>query len=320
MRKKEESQISVIMPVYNENLIDIDMAIESILNQTFSSFELIIIDDSPSRDDLKELLVQKMAKDRRVHIFINEKNIGLTESLNKAVSIATGQYIARMDADDISLPERLYKQLDYLTKHKLDLVGCNVVNIDQIGNTIPVETFFPEKHDDIVEFLRIASPMPHPTWFGKKDVFKDNKYIDYLACEDYELLTRIVIKGYRLGNIVEPLLKYRNNPSSISNSKKSIQKVGLSFVRKNYRKNELSNYAKYIAYTKKRTYKKRINALDAYYKAIKKLKNGHSIIGLFRIGSLSTKRIVIESLFYSIKLRKLKNRILKQKRRVSHEK
>ena len=110
--------ISVIMSVYNEPLDWVQESIDSILQQTFGNFEFIIINDNPNNKELFDFLITNKIKDNRIIIINNDENIGLTKSLNKGLERAKGEYIARMDADDISLPERLEKQINFLnTNH-----------------------------------------------------------------------------------------------------------------------------------------------------------------------------------------------------------
>ena len=122
--------MSVIMSCYNERKPDIIKSINSILEQTYKLFEFIIIVDNPKNNEIIETI--KKFKDKRIKVIINEKNIGLAESLNKGISIAKGKYIARMDADDISLPNRFKIQFDYLESHPdIDVVGSNRITIDE---------------------------------------------------------------------------------------------------------------------------------------------------------------------------------------------
>ena len=111
-------KISVLMSVYNEPIDWMRQAIESILNQTYKDFEFIIVNDNPEREENQFVLNEYRNKDSRIIILCNEHNIGLTKSLNKGLTVANGEYIARMDADDIALPKRFEKQALYLAKNK----------------------------------------------------------------------------------------------------------------------------------------------------------------------------------------------------------
>ena len=123
------SNISVIMSVYKESPQILEQAIESILNQTFRTFEFIIILDNPSNFEAEKIIRKFSNQDNRIIYVKNEMNMGLSKSLNKAILISKYEYIARMDADDISLPTRLEDQLLYMKKNNLDLVGGYIEQI-----------------------------------------------------------------------------------------------------------------------------------------------------------------------------------------------
>ncbi len=129
----ENPKVSVIMSVYNGDKY-LREAIESILNQTFTDFEFIIVNDG-STDNSLEII--ESYDDERIKTINNKKNIGLTKSLNKALKFAKGKYIARQDADDVSLPNRFEKQVEYLDSHpEVALVGTSVYLIDENGKII----------------------------------------------------------------------------------------------------------------------------------------------------------------------------------------
>ena len=109
--------ISVIMSVYNEKSIYVEKSIDSILNQTYNDLEMVIVLDSPDNETLLRILKEYTHKDARVKLLINDRNSGLAMSLNRAIEVAQGEYLARMDADDISKPERLERELEYLIKN-----------------------------------------------------------------------------------------------------------------------------------------------------------------------------------------------------------
>ena len=120
----EEDKISVIMTVYKESKEELKESFESIINQTYKNIEFIIVIDNPKEQWRIDFI--KSYNDSRVKLVVNKENLGLPLSLNKALKLVTGNYIARMDADDISMPERIEKQLDFLKKNNYDLVGCNM--------------------------------------------------------------------------------------------------------------------------------------------------------------------------------------------------
>lgn len=128
--------VSVVMSVFNEEA-HVAEAIESILKQTFADFEFIIIDDA-STDGSPALIETYAQKDSRIKVFTQPENQGLAVSLNKGLRQATGTYLARMDADDISYPERFQKQFDYLERHpELGALGTFMKEIDEKGEVVP---------------------------------------------------------------------------------------------------------------------------------------------------------------------------------------
>ena len=118
----EEDKISVIMTVYKESKEELKESFESIINQTYKNIEFIIVIDNPKEQWRIDFI--KSYNDSRVKLVVNKENLGLPLSLNKALKLVTGNYIARMDADDISILDRLEKQLTYLKNSDCDLVGC----------------------------------------------------------------------------------------------------------------------------------------------------------------------------------------------------
>lgn len=266
--------ITVIMSTYHEPIDYISKAIDSILNQTYSDFEFIIVIDDPKRKDIVELIKKK--HDSRIVPLLNDRNLGLTASLNRAIDFANGEYIARMDADDISRPDRLKRQLSYLVSNRYDLIGSDISNINSNDKIIRPHVAYPRDNNSINKILRHNNPIPHPTWFGKADIFKDNKYIDFLACEDYEFLVRISLHGKRLGNISEVLLDYRINTEGISFKKKGLQRTGLAYISKNFRKKKISKYSEYKKYINSQKGKRRIKLTQKFFEIVRKLKDNSS--------------------------------------------
>lgn len=206
--------ISVIMPVYNIKSFDIiSQSIKSILNQSYKNFEFIICDDGSNDDTF--CYIKKFEKiDDRIKIIKNNKNFGLSYSLNRCIAASKGLYIARMDADDISLPDRLEKQYKYLKKNSsLDFVGSysyllRSLNTEVIGiNKVPIT---PNKKN----FL-FGTPFIHPTLMIKKNIYSSlggyNCDENVLLVEDYEFFMRAYYHNYKGANIPEPLIKYRTS-------------------------------------------------------------------------------------------------------------
>lgn len=212
---KSSPLVSVLMPVYNCDQYILE-SIESVLNQTFSDFELLIIDDC-STDNTFNII--QAIEDERIKLFQKPKNSGYTDSLNYGISIAKGKYVARMDGDDICLPTRFEKQVNFLDKNP-EVILCGTA-IQIIGTEKVLR--HPLNHDEIKVKLCFANSLYHPTLMGRIEVFKEHNYDKkYEPAEDYELWTRLVFLG-KLANLEEVLLKYRIHENQISEYKKSIQ-------------------------------------------------------------------------------------------------
>jgi len=201
------------MSVYNGGKY-LKLAVESILNQSFKDFEFIIIDDGSTDSSLK-ILKDFENQDSRIRL-ISRENKGLIYSLNEGVKMAQGEYIARMDADDISTPDRLEKQLKYAQEGGLAVCGTWAEGID-IAGIKTKEMNYPPGIEKVKAYTLLHNPFIHPAVMFRKDVFeKVGGYRDFFKyIEDYELWTRMVFK-YKTGNIPEILLKYRLHSEQIT--------------------------------------------------------------------------------------------------------
>ena len=205
-------KISVIMPAYNAERY-IECAIKSILNQTLKDFELIIIDDGSTDGTLKK--IQKI-QDSRIVIHCQE-NMGQALARNAGIALARGKYIAMMDADDISLPERFEKQVEYLESHRdIGAVSSFIQNVDSSGKPIgawgdDVNVKTPEQIRNTIVYKNCFSHAP--TMFRVKNI-KHYKYRNIKAAEDYELWLRMISDGIILAKIPEFLYLYRQHDSS----------------------------------------------------------------------------------------------------------
>lgn len=217
-------KISVIMSVYKEPVEWMCQSIDSILDQTFGDFEFIIINDNPSRDDNHCILRQYAEKDSRIVIISNLENIGLTKSLNKGLDIAKGEYIARMDADDISMPDRLEKQLLFMDSNP-DVIasGAQAVMINETGKKIGQWSVSTE-WTDLIRSLLFRSPIVHPLAFFKRTVNNIPIYYDesYVCSQDYALWATL-IKDHKIVNLDDILLQYRISTQQISTKNNDLQ-------------------------------------------------------------------------------------------------
>lgn len=234
--------VSVIMSTYKEEEIFLRQAIESILNQTYKDFEYIIILDNPDNNLHIRIIKEYANLDKRIKFYVNEKNMGLTASLNKGLGLAKGKYICRMDSDDISINKRIENQKRYLEENNYDLIGGISQMIDENGKSIYSIKKVPTNMDKIKKALRYNQIISHPTWFGKKEVFdKLNGYRNMPLCEDYDFTLRAVLNGYKISNIDETVLKYRMTSSSISRSNLYEQYLFARFITKKYSKNKIAD-------------------------------------------------------------------------------
>ena len=206
--------VSVIMSVYNGERYLLE-AIDSILTQSFRDFELIVVDDG-SIDNSPQIL--KNISDHRLRI-ITQKNRGLPNSLNVAIAESSGKYIARMDADDICLPNRLQLQYNYMQKHpEIGIIGGQARKIDENGKHIG-EMNKPIGSKYITKYIKYVCPVIHPTYFVRRDVYKKLAgYQNITPGQDYDFLYRAFNLGIRIDNIPQIIINYRINTSGNSSS------------------------------------------------------------------------------------------------------
>ena len=217
-------QITVLMSVYNDETY-LAEAVESILSQTFSDFIFLIIDDA-STDATSDILKRYAAQDNRIKIITNELNLGLTASLNKGLSHIDTPYIARMDSDDISLPERLEKQLAFMEgRPEIVALGCWIETIDAVG--APVEAFWAiyirqyQDSTDIYKALFLGkSVLPHSSVMLRVAALKaiGGYRVCFRYAQDYDLWLRFLFVG-KLAVLPEPLLGHRIHNQAISVAK-----------------------------------------------------------------------------------------------------
>ena len=224
-------KVSIIMPVY-KTAPYLREAMDSMLSQTFTDFELIVLDDC-SPDNAEEIL--DTYDDPRIVRYKGEKNVGLSNVLNVGMEMAKGKYIARMDSDDVSLPNRLQVQVDYLEQHpEIDLVS---VGMQLFG--AKEEVWIREKDPEKVKINALFhSPVLHASSVWRKESFKKNglRFIQNMVpAEDYDLWTRALLKGLKLVNLPDLLYKYRiHDAQATLQTEKSAEKCRI--VQQNYLK------------------------------------------------------------------------------------
>lgn len=197
--------VSILMPVYNTASF-LKEAMDSILSQTFTDFELIVLNDC-SPDNAEEIL--DIYDDPRIVRYKGEKNVGLSNVLNVGIDMAQGKYIARMDSDDLSLPKRLEVQVNFLETHpNIDLVS---VGMQLFGAR--EEVWIRERNPEKVKVTALFfSPVLHASSLWRKESFERHRLRfrqEMVPAEDYDLWTRALLAGLQLANLPDILYKYR---------------------------------------------------------------------------------------------------------------
>lgn len=217
---KSTPLVSVIMPVYNGEKY-LREAVDSILAQTFIDFEFIIIDDGST--DATAKILDSYADPRIIRIN-NRQNVGISTSSNDGIALAKGEYIARMDADDISLADRFEKQVAFLDHHlQIGVVGSSIKTINKQGQIIGSGSL-PTDPELMEWVLLFGSPMAHPSVMMRTDLVKKigGYSKEYPSAHDYDLFGRLS-KHTKLANLSECLLLYRIHAESISNKGRTSQ-------------------------------------------------------------------------------------------------
>lgn len=235
--------VSVLMPCYNAEK-HLEEAMTSILEQTYSNLEIIAINDC-STDKTGELLNRLALSDSRIKVFNNDTNLRLIETLNRGVTLCNGEYIARMDADDIALPLRIEKEVKFLEENKdHDIVSSLFLAFPTDKPSKQDLHHNPLKHEDLKAYMLFKSGICHPASMIRKRVFTElglKFEKEFLHVEDYALWSKAIYQT-KIANIGEPLLLYRVHQNQVSSlheelqleNKKKVyqihcQKLGLAF-------------------------------------------------------------------------------------------
>jgi len=225
-------KVSVLMPVYNGEKY-LREAIDSILNQTFTDFEFLIIDDG-STDDSRKIISHYT--DKRIRLIKNKQNLGLARSLNKVIELSLGLYLARMDADDISLPNRLQLQVSEMEKNaNLGVVGSWVEIFGKAKDNNIWK--YPESNDEISSQLLLHCCFAHPTVLINKRLINQYNYSypEIRYGEDYAFWLKMN-KNLEYKNVQQVLLKYRITNSSLSRGNKDAYSESIRNIQKEYLK------------------------------------------------------------------------------------
>lgn len=229
--------VSVLIPCYNCEKY-VEEAVMSIIKQTYSNLEILVIDDG-STDNTKSILQKLTQKDSRIRYIKNEENLKLIKTLNKGLDLCNGKYIARMDADDISLPTRIEKQVDFFETHpEIGVVGTYIQIFGVRKSVWKMDT----KDKYIRAHLFCNSSFAHPSVMMRTSILRDNRLYyntDYPHAEDYKLWCDIA-QYTKLANIPEVLLYYRINENQVSNKYNKEQKETAQRIREEYINNFLA--------------------------------------------------------------------------------
>ena len=231
MSKTEAHLVSVVMPAYNAET-HIEEAINSILRQTYKDFEFIIINDA-STDSTLDIIKKFSKKDKRIQIISNKRNLNIGKSLNLGVAKSQGKYIARMDADDISFPNRLAQQVQLLNNNpKVAVTGGDIVLIKEDGTILHTRKYESNSERMKKNIFRF-SPFAHPTTMYRKNIFDEFNGYDPAKSpsEDIDLWIKIGSK-YDFGSVTSPTLYYRTYVKSSSNKK--LRQVELNTIKMRY--------------------------------------------------------------------------------------
>ena len=218
----------------------IQFAYESVLRQTFTDFELIIVCDNPDHSD--GIAYVENLRDDRVRMIMNERNLGPTRSFNIGIAASTGEYIAKFDADDICLPERLQRQVQYLDGHpEVSICATDAHSIDENGKIIR-RNKYRRKRDQAQ--IAIRNCIAHPSVMFRRSLMKLRYPLyneDYRYAQDYELWQFLTLNGHKIHTLDEVLLLYRRSERQISCARKSEQAGFFKKAHKNFINNWLYN-------------------------------------------------------------------------------
>lgn len=219
-------KVSVIMPAYNVEKY-IGEAIESVLNQTFSDFEFIIINDG-STDDTANIIKHYAKQDKRIKFIDNKENRGFIARLNDCLDVACGEYLAKMDSDDISLPERLEKQVEFLDANPdVGMVGCGYKKFGAEDNVV-----LNKKYVGIIDFMYGCKTT---IFMARRKIIENNNLrfdSGYFAAEDMDFYSRFA-RFAKIANLQSVLYLYRCHGKNVSVQKADIQHQTTERIRKN---------------------------------------------------------------------------------------
>ena len=226
------ARISVLLPVCNGEKF-LRKSLDSVSAQTYSDFELLVCDDASS-DATPEILKEYALKEPRLRVLRNPVRSGVARTLNKLLGAAGGEFLARMDADDVCEPERFAKQAAFLDDHpEVSFVGTQLTVIDE-SDAVAGRREYPTEFAEIRRRITVRNPFAHPSMMMRRDAVTSlNGYREIKGAEDYDLWLRAVDKGFVMANLGDALLRYRISPGQEkSKSLKPTLRATLSLQRR----------------------------------------------------------------------------------------
>lgn len=257
-----EKEISVLMSVYKNDVPEyLRESLESLINQTYKAKEIIIVVDGPISNELNAILDEYKEKYDYIKIHRLEKNMGLGIAMNEGTKFCSCDYIARMDSDDICELNRFEKQIEALNSDEgISVVSANCKEFINEDKSKFCFKLLPEKHEEIVEFLKSRCPICHPTLLLKKDILiKCGGYQDWFYAEDWFLCVRLYLAGAKFYNVQESLVNVRLNQDTYN------RRSGLKYYK------SIKNLLKYM-------YKHKIIGFFKYTKEKIKRFVGHVLV------------------------------------------
>lgn len=227
-------KISILMTTYNVAPY-IEESVQSVLAQTYEDFELIIVDNISS-DGTYEKLLEFQKKDPRIHLIQSRERCGIGKALNDILPLATGDFIARADGDDVPMPTWLENLKNYLDTHlDVALVGSNAISINEMDEILSYKRY-PQSPTFVKKCNKIMSSVIHPIWLARTEMYKRlNGYRDLPFAEDYDFLLRGENLGYRYANVPEFLLKKRMRQNNAGNRDGLAQEKLVRYIKRLHR-------------------------------------------------------------------------------------
>lgn len=268
-----EELISVLMTTYNEKTEWIKESLDSLIAQTYTNIEIIIVVDKPDETSIINLLREYERNYKQIKVIINKNNIGLASSLNKAFEISTGMYIARMDADDISESNRLEKQIKLLKENpRAQLISTRCKYIDEEGLLLGEQSIKYKSYFQINRGLKYINFLIHPSWLMRRKVFLQlNGYREFECSQDYDFLLRMVSNNLNIMLCDEYLIRYRVRTNSLSSSRGFKQYLIAKYIRFLYKERLKTGKDSFSienlnSFLRKNKYQEKINDYNNYSK------------------------------------------------------